>query len=135
MLTKRYKSRDRDIETYYTTKIEHGQENDDYNNLIKLWNYKCPNFLILFTLQVTPLLLKYKREALEEGLPLIRPLWLVSGSDTAPMPVQDEFAIGGEIVVAPILERGQTTRDGKYYILKLNEEGHNLSLCIIHRHL
>ncbi|XP_049702174.2 myogenesis-regulating glycosidase isoform X3 [Helicoverpa armigera] len=60
---------------------------------------------------VTPLLLKYKREALEEGLPLIRPLWLLSGSDTAPMPVPDEFAIGGEIVVAPVLERGQTSRD------------------------
>ncbi|XP_075979461.1 myogenesis-regulating glycosidase isoform X1 [Anticarsia gemmatalis] len=60
---------------------------------------------------VTPLLLKYKREALEEGLPLIRPLWLVSGNDAAPMPVQDEFAIGGEIVVAPIMNRGQTARD------------------------
>lgn len=66
---------------------------------------------------MTPLLLKYKREALEEGLPLIRPLWLVSGSDAATMPLQDEFAIGSEIVVAPILNRGQTTRDGKKWTL------------------
>lgn len=75
--------------------------------------------------QVTPLLLKYKREALEEGLPLIRPLWLVSGTDIAPMPVQDEFAIGNEIVVAPILERGQTTRDGKSdkYVLVVSSCG------------
>jgi myogenesis-regulating glycosidase len=57
------------------------------------------------------LLLKYKREALEEGLPLIRPLWLVSGGD-ATLLVEDEFAIGDEIVVAPILEQGQTTREG-----------------------
>lgn len=61
--------------------------------------------------KVTPLLLKYKREALEEGLPLIRPLWLVSGSDTAPMPLQDEFVIGNDIVVAPVLHRGHTSRD------------------------
>ncbi|KAL4713806.1 hypothetical protein ACJJTC_012323 [Scirpophaga incertulas] len=59
---------------------------------------------------VTPLLLKYKREALEEGLPLVRPLWLVAGGDAALL-VEDEFAIGDEIVVAPILKRGQTTRE------------------------
>lgn len=62
--------------------------------------------------QVTPLLLKYKREALEEGLPLIRPLWLVAGGEAALL-VQDEFAIGDEIVVAPVLQQGQTTREGK----------------------
>ncbi|KAL0820832.1 hypothetical protein ABMA28_005505 [Loxostege sticticalis] len=59
---------------------------------------------------VTPLLLKYKREALEEGLPLIRPLWLVAGGEAALL-VQDEFAIGDEIVVAPVLQQGQTTRE------------------------
>ncbi|KAM3958512.1 LOW QUALITY PROTEIN: myogenesis-regulating glycosidase [Aphomia sociella] len=59
---------------------------------------------------ITPLLMKYKREALEEGLPLIRPLWLVAGGD-ASLLVQDEFAIGDEIVVAPILNPMETTRE------------------------
>ncbi|XP_053611451.1 myogenesis-regulating glycosidase isoform X2 [Plodia interpunctella] len=59
---------------------------------------------------VTPLLLKYKREALEEGLPLIRPLWLVTGGDPA-LYVKDEFALGDEIVVAPVLHPGDTTRE------------------------
>ncbi|XP_068622539.1 myogenesis-regulating glycosidase isoform X2 [Battus philenor] len=59
---------------------------------------------------ITPLLLKYKREALEEGLPLIRPLWLVSGGDAA-QSVRDEFAIGDELVVAPVLHPGETTRE------------------------
>ncbi|KAG6454526.1 hypothetical protein O3G_MSEX008759 [Manduca sexta] len=59
---------------------------------------------------VTPLLMKYKREALEEGLPLVRPLWLVTGGDVG-LYVTDEFAIGDEIVVAPILHQGQTTRE------------------------
>lgn len=63
---------------------------------------------------MAPLLLKYKREALEEGLPLIRPLWLVAGGDAALL-VRDEFAIGDEVVVAPVLEQGQTTREGEHY--------------------
>lgn len=58
--------------------------------------------------------MKYKREALEEGLPLIRPLWLVAGGDPT-LVVNDEFVLGDEIVVAPVLNQGQTTREGKCY--------------------
>ncbi|XP_050349884.1 myogenesis-regulating glycosidase isoform X1 [Nymphalis io] len=68
------------------------------------------NLTLLRQKLVTPLLLKYKREALEEGLPLVRPLWLVADGD-APLLVQDEFAIGDEIVVAPVLRQGETTRE------------------------
>ncbi|XP_045775611.1 myogenesis-regulating glycosidase isoform X2 [Maniola jurtina] len=68
------------------------------------------NLTLLRQKLVTPLLLKYKREALEAGLPLIRPLWLVADVDVA-LPVQDEFAIGDEIVVAPVLHKGETTRE------------------------
>ncbi|KOB78873.1 Uncharacterized protein OBRU01_01582 [Operophtera brumata] len=53
--------------------------------------------------------------ALEEGLPLIRPLWLVAGGDAALL-VRDEFAIGDEVVVAPVLEQGQTTREGNRWM-------------------
>ncbi|VVC95951.1 unnamed protein product [Leptidea sinapis] len=68
------------------------------------------NLTLLRQKLVTPLLLKYKREALEEGLPLIRPLWLVADGDPTLL-VKDEFAIGDEIVVAPVLHQGQTTRE------------------------
>ncbi|CAK1542409.1 unnamed protein product [Leptosia nina] len=68
------------------------------------------NLTLLRQKLITPLLLKYKREALEEGLPLIRPLWLVADGDASLM-VQDEFAIGDEIVVAPVLYQNQTTRE------------------------
>ncbi|XP_037874388.1 myogenesis-regulating glycosidase isoform X4 [Bombyx mori] len=68
------------------------------------------NLTLLRQKLVTPLLLKYKREALEEGLPLIRPLWQVSGGEAAPR-VDDEFALGDELVVAPVLHQGQTTRE------------------------
>ncbi|XP_061720151.1 myogenesis-regulating glycosidase isoform X1 [Cydia pomonella] len=68
------------------------------------------NLTVLRQKTITPLLLKYKREALEEGLPLIRPLWLVTGGDPL-LVVKDEFAIGDDIVVAPVLYPGQTTRE------------------------
>ncbi|XP_049871882.1 myogenesis-regulating glycosidase isoform X2 [Pectinophora gossypiella] len=68
------------------------------------------NLTLLRQKLVTPLLLKYKREALEEGLPLIRPLWLVAGGDPT-LFVRDEFALGDEIVVAPVLNPGETTRE------------------------
>ncbi|CAH2087317.1 unnamed protein product [Euphydryas editha] len=68
------------------------------------------NLTLLRQKLVTPLLLKYKREALEEGLPLVRPLWLAADGD-APQLVRDEFAVGDEIVVAPVLRRGHTARE------------------------
>ncbi|KAJ2949760.1 hypothetical protein O0L34_g15691 [Tuta absoluta] len=68
------------------------------------------NLTILRQKLVTPLLLKYKRDALEEGLPLIRPLWLVAGGDPT-LFVRDEFALGDEVIVAPVINPGQTTRE------------------------
>ncbi|KAI8433930.1 hypothetical protein MSG28_012100 [Choristoneura fumiferana] len=75
---------------------------------------------------VTPLLQKYKREALEEGLPLIRPLWLVTGGDAA-LFVQDEFAIGDDIVVAPVLFPGQTTREGSRWMHEYRVPPHRVA--------
>ncbi|CAG5058965.1 unnamed protein product [Parnassius apollo] len=71
------------------------------------------NLTLLRQKLITPLLLKYKREALEEGLPLIRPLWLVSGGEGGGEAggVRDEFALGDELVVAPVLHAGHSARD------------------------
>ncbi|GBP18730.1 Myogenesis-regulating glycosidase [Eumeta japonica] len=68
------------------------------------------NLTALRQKMITPLFLKYQRDALDDGLPLVRPLWLVTGGDAA-LSLQDEFAIGDELIVAPILNKGQTTRD------------------------
>ncbi|XP_045501045.1 myogenesis-regulating glycosidase isoform X3 [Colias croceus] len=68
------------------------------------------NLTLLRQKLVTPLFLKYKREALEEGLPLVRPLWLRAEGEAA-LQVRDEFAVGGDIVVAPVLQRGSTVRE------------------------
>ncbi|OWR45565.1 hypothetical protein KGM_205602 [Danaus plexippus plexippus] len=78
-----------------------------YNDVTVLEMAK--NLTLLRQMYVTPLLLKYKREALEEGLPLVRPLWLVADADVTP--ALDEFVIGDEIVVAPVVHQGHTTRE------------------------
>ncbi|CAO1393790.1 unnamed protein product [Diamesa hyperborea] len=60
---------------------------------------------------VTPLLKKYLSDAMNEGLPLIRPLWMLDPLDAACLNVDDEFSVGNELIVAPVLKKGQLSRD------------------------
>lgn len=63
---------------------------------------------------VIPILKKYFQEAMDEALPLIRPLWMLDSQDPACLYVHDEFSVGIELIVAPILRRGQYSREGKW---------------------
>nr|XP_022900826.1 uncharacterized family 31 glucosidase KIAA1161 isoform X2 [Onthophagus taurus] len=60
---------------------------------------------------ITPLLKKYVKETLRHGLPLIRPLWMLQPNDPACHAVSDEFAIGDELIVAPVLHSGARQRE------------------------
>lgn len=60
---------------------------------------------------VTPLLKKYANETLDTGLPIIRPLWMLDPADTACHVVVDEFSVGEELIVAPILYSGSRQRE------------------------
>lgn len=57
---------------------------------------------------------KYVNDAFNEGVPLVRPLWMVDINDPSCLIVNDEFAIGEELIVAPILTKGQTKREGRF---------------------
>lgn len=61
---------------------------------------------------VIPILKKYLSESMNEGLPLVRPLWMLDTQDAACLSVNDEFSVGEELIVAPILQKGQTVREG-----------------------
>lgn len=52
---------------------------------------------------MNPLLEKYIEDALEFGIPIIRPLWLLDPSDPTCHLVVDEFSVGEELIVAPII--------------------------------
>ncbi|XP_031337819.1 myogenesis-regulating glycosidase isoform X1 [Photinus pyralis] len=60
---------------------------------------------------VTPYLKKYADEALDSGLPLIRPLWMIEPNDPACHIVADEFSVGEDLIVAPVLYSGARQRE------------------------
>ncbi|XP_011340257.1 uncharacterized protein LOC105281033 isoform X2 [Ooceraea biroi] len=60
---------------------------------------------------VTPLLKKYANETLDTGLPIIRPLWMLDPNDPACHVVVDEFSVGEELIVAPVLYSGSRQRE------------------------
>nr|CAD7594626.1 unnamed protein product [Timema genevievae] len=60
---------------------------------------------------VNPLLKKYVRDALDFGTPIIRPLWLLDPKDPACLTVADEFSVGEELIVAPVLYPHTTERE------------------------
>lgn len=66
-----------------------------------------------------PIFMKYINDALNDGLPLVRPLWMIDINDPACLTVNDEFSIGEEVIVAPILRKGQIKREGKCLLLIL----------------
>ncbi|XP_030569080.1 myogenesis-regulating glycosidase isoform X2 [Drosophila novamexicana] len=60
---------------------------------------------------VIALLKKYLSPSMNEGLPLVRPLWMLDPHDPACLIVSDEFSVGEELIVAPILDAGLEERE------------------------
>ncbi|XP_049791557.1 myogenesis-regulating glycosidase isoform X1 [Schistocerca nitens] len=60
---------------------------------------------------VTPVLKKFTEMALVSGLPVIRPLWMLDPADHTCHRVLDQFSVGDEILVAPVLEPGAVHRE------------------------
>ncbi|KAL3277390.1 hypothetical protein HHI36_012739 [Cryptolaemus montrouzieri] len=62
-------------------------------------------------MKVSPLLKKYAREALDTGFPIVRPLWMMDPNDSSCHSVVDEFSIGYDLIVAPVLYSGARQRE------------------------
>jgi len=60
---------------------------------------------------VTPLLQKLSREAMKSGLPLVRPLWMLSPWDEVSQRISDQFLLGDSLLVVPVLEERKTNRN------------------------
>jgi alpha-glucosidase (family GH31 glycosyl hydrolase) len=50
-------------------------------------------------------------ESLTQGTAIIQPLWMIDPHDVNCLVVSDQFTIGGQIMVAPILQPNSTERD------------------------
>ncbi|XP_052816810.1 myogenesis-regulating glycosidase-like [Mya arenaria] len=60
---------------------------------------------------VAPHVIKAAREYESTGAPVIRPLWWSDPIDPGLQTVDDQFTVGDDLLVAPVLSLGQTHRD------------------------
>ncbi|KAM4618523.1 SITS-binding protein [Polymixia lowei] len=60
---------------------------------------------------VVPLIEKYAEEWQVTGYPIYRPMWWLSPDDPMTFTIDDQFLIGDEVLVAPVVERGAVQRD------------------------
>jgi alpha-glucosidase/alpha-D-xyloside xylohydrolase len=69
----------------------------------------CKKYLEL-RYQLMPYLYSAVKETCETGMPIIRALWLHYATDAAATARGDEFLFGRDILVAPVVEKGATSR-------------------------
>ena len=60
---------------------------------------------------VTDRILKLAQNALKTGEPIIRPLWWIDPLNTKTFDIEDEFLVGDDLLVAPVVEKDARTRD------------------------
>uniref|UniRef100_A0A672G825 Si:ch211-236l14.4 n=1 Tax=Salarias fasciatus TaxID=181472 RepID=A0A672G825_SALFA len=60
---------------------------------------------------VVPLIEKYAEEWQMTGNPIYRPTWWLSPSDPMTFTIDDQFLIGDEVLVAPVVQKGAVQRD------------------------
>ena len=60
---------------------------------------------------ILPKLIEFSTEAMKSSKPVIRPLWMLDSDDPVNHVIDDQFMIGDEVLVAPILQYQQRERD------------------------
>ncbi|RNA20253.1 hypothetical protein BpHYR1_035575 [Brachionus plicatilis] len=83
-----------------------------YNNKTQVpVNKICKELVDLHEQLVYPILIEYANNAVVTGEPIIRPLWWTDNSDLMALKISDEFLVGNDILVAPILDENHYKRD------------------------
>ena len=59
-----------------------------------------------------PTILALAKQATEDGSPINRPVWWIDPTDQEALGVEDQFLLGNDILVAPVLEEGAVARSG-----------------------
>ncbi len=70
-----------------------------------------PHEFALFRLQVIGRLHVLADLAARTLTPIARPMWWLDPRDEATFTIHDQFALGDDFIVAPVVERGATTRN------------------------
>merc|ERR1719219_1193636 len=74
--------------------------------------------------QYADLIIRLARAAQLTGEPINRPVWWLDPTDKTALALDDEFLLGDEVLVAPVLSEGQLTKD-VYLPVGLWTEGNN----------
>lgn len=79
------------------------------------WSYDAEtvqiyNALSRLHLRARPLILRLWQEAVRTGLPIARPLWLTHPGDAEAAKQEQQWMLGGDVLVAPVVEQGATSR-------------------------
>ncbi len=79
------------------------------------WSYDAQtvrtyNALSALHLRAVPLILSLWREADRTGMPVTRPLWLADPGDRTAWAQDQEWLLGPDLLVAPVVSEGATTR-------------------------
>ncbi|MBR8839399.1 MAG: hypothetical protein DSM106950_36700 [Stigonema ocellatum SAG 48.90 = DSM 106950] len=61
--------------------------------------------------QAIPLIKRLWQEARTTGIPITRPLWLVYPNDTQAAAQDQEWLLGEDVLVAPVVSQGKTSRE------------------------
>ncbi|XP_042083351.1 SITS-binding protein isoform X1 [Haplochromis burtoni] len=69
------------------------------------------NYLTRHQRDVAPLIEKYAEEWQVTGNPIYRPMWWLNPTDSMTFTINDQFLIGDEVLVAPVVEKGAVQRD------------------------
>ena len=59
-----------------------------------------------------PTILALAKQATEDGSPINRPVWWIDPTDQEALGAEDQFLLGNDILVAPVLEEGAVARSG-----------------------
>jgi alpha-glucosidase (family GH31 glycosyl hydrolase) len=62
-------------------------------------------------IQFSPLIIQLARQAPKTGEPILAPLWWHAPKDPATHDITDQFMIGPDLVVAPVVKKGAVARD------------------------
>lgn len=76
------------------------------------------------------MLIKYANLAADTGTPIIRPVWWLAPDDEVALTCEDQFLVGDEYLVAPVMEYGARSRDIYFPIGRWRDQFRNLSNII-----
>ena len=66
--------------------------------------------LLHFRERLRPYLHEILDRTASDGTPPVRPLWFDHGHDPVAARVEDQFLLGSDLMVAPVLQRGRNSR-------------------------